>query len=261
MVQVNFGNVAKNYARYRNDIPDELIKGLKIRGVDFYQKKVADLGAGTGALTRLLQAEGADVFGVEPSLELIEEAKLIDASITYINGYSDSTNLASDSCDIVTVMRAWHWFDRPATLNEIKRILTKKGKLLVIDSGFIANSRVVINTLEMIKSHMPNGEVISAGSKGQSKQLINSFPVEWFQEWKEHNFDMRETYKFTYQVPFTNEEWCGRVGSLSWLSNFSDEKREQVLAEIYQYLEKEFGDTAHKVEPGCYVTILEHTKA
>lgn len=261
MVQVNFGNVAKNYARYRNDIPDELIKGLKIRGVDFNQKKVADLGSGTGAFTRILHAEGADVVGVEPSQELIEEAKLIDSSIAYINGYADSTKLASNLYDIVTVMRAWHWFDRPATLNEIKRILTKKGNLLVMDSGFIANSGVVIATLEMIKSHMPNGEVKSAGSKGDSKQLINSFPIEWFQEWKEHNFDIRETYKFTYQVPFTNEEWCGRVGSLSWLSNFSDEKREQVLAEIYQYLEKEYGDTIHEIEHGCYITILEHIKA
>lgn len=263
-MEVNFGNVAKNYAKYRNDIPDELLRSLSSREVDFFEKKVVDLGAGTGALTRILSKKGADVIGVEPSQELIEEAKTIDrtqgVSIEYVNGYSESTNLNSNFYDTVTVMRAWHWFNRPATLDEVKRILKDKGKLLVMDSGFIANSKVVVDTLQLIKSHMPDGEVKSAGSKGTARQLINSFPVEWFQEWKEHSFDMRDTYKFDYKVPFTNEEWCGRVGSLSWLSSFSEEKRKQVLADVYQYVKKEFGDVIHQIEHGCYVTILQLTK-
>jgi len=38
-MKVNFGNVAKNYARFRNDLPDELLESLKLRGIVFDGKK------------------------------------------------------------------------------------------------------------------------------------------------------------------------------------------------------------------------------
>ncbi|MES9740342.1 class I SAM-dependent methyltransferase, partial [Peribacillus frigoritolerans] len=79
-MEVNFGNVAKNYVQYRNDLPVELLESLKLRGIDFNNKKVVDLGSGTGVLSRVLHNEGAAVVGVEPSAELIEQAKVIDKS-------------------------------------------------------------------------------------------------------------------------------------------------------------------------------------
>lgn len=260
-MQVNFGSVAKSYALYRNDIPRELIESLKIRGINFSKKNVVDLGAGTGALSRLLAQEGACVVGVEPSIELIEQAKVFDEkngiNIKYINNYSESTGLEEGKFDIVTVMRAWHWFDRNKVLLEIKRALKEKGFLIIMDSGFTSKNEVVVDTLDLIKSHMPNGELKSAGSKAEAKQIINSFPIDWFQEWKEQDFDLRETYKFEYTVSFTNEEWCGRVASLSWLSGFSEEKRSDILDELYKYLLKNYHDYYHQIEHGCYVTILK----
>ncbi|MEW5597144.1 class I SAM-dependent methyltransferase, partial [Peribacillus frigoritolerans] len=150
-MEVNFGNVAKNYAQYRNDLPVELLESLKLRGIDFNNKKVVDLGSGTGVLSRVLHNEGAAVVGVEPSAELIEQAKVIDKSegniIEYINTFAESTTLDNGLFDYVTVLRAWHWFNREKTLDEIKRILAKKGKLIVMDSGCISKSKVIDDTL------------------------------------------------------------------------------------------------------------------
>ncbi|MDS9471177.1 hypothetical protein [Sporosarcina pasteurii] len=86
--------------------------------------------------------------------------------------------------------------------------------------------------------------------------MINSFPVEWFQEWREHQFDLQDTYKFHYNVTFSNEEWCGRVGSLSWLSGFNEAERENILDELLTYLEKEYKGVKHNIEHGCYVAVL-----
>lgn len=259
-MKVNFGNVAKNYARYRNDLPAELIEGLKIRGINFNNKKVVDLGSGTGVFSRALHREGASVIGVEPSAELIQEAKEIDENegcmIEYVNAYSESTSLLQDTFDFATVMRAWHWFERENTLTEIKRILKDNGKLIVMDSGFISKSKVIVDTLDIVKEHMPNGKLKSAGSKANSKQIINSFPVEWFKEWQEHQFDLQETFKFTYNVTFTNEEWCGRVGSLSWLSGFDENERNNILDKIYKHLEKEYREIKHDIPHGCYIAVL-----
>jgi len=259
-LQVDFGNVAKLYALYRNDLPGELLKTLKLRGVKLTGKKVVDLGAGTGVLSRALYKEGAEVIGIEPSKELIEEALKIDQSegfhITYENTYSEDTFLPKQTFDYVMVLRAWHWFDSAKTLQEINRIIKENGKLIIMDSGFTAESDIVKDTLSLIRQYMPNQELKRSGSKSKSKQLINSFPVEWFKEWEENKFDLQETYKFYYHVVFSNKEWCGRVGSLSWLSHFSPNERKDILNELYKHLKQRYGEVQHNIQHGCYVTIL-----
>lgn len=260
-MKVNFGEVAKNYAKYRNDLPKELIEGLKMRGVDFKKKRVLDLGSGSGILSRIIYKEGAEVVGVEPSVELIGEARKMDRKenihINYLHEHSESMSLGNSSFEYVTVMRAWHWFDREKTLCEVKRILKDDGTLLVMDSGFMSGRKVVADTLSIVKKYLPGGELKRAGSKAVAKQLINSFPAEWFREWSEHGFELWDTYGFEYMVPFTNEEWCGRVGSLSWLSLFNEEKRAAILNEIFNHLIKEYGDIQHHIEHSCHVAILK----
>ena len=260
-MDVNFGHVAKNYAQYRNDLPDELLKSLTLRGISFEGKKVVDLGCGTGVLSRALQKEGANVVGVEPALALIEEALTIDAKkgyrIDYQHGFSEDTSLRTDAYEIVTVLRAWHWFNREKTLIEIQRILQAHGSLIIVDSGFLSHQPIVDDTLHFIRKRMPSGQLKRAGAKATSSQLINSFPVEWFEEWQHAQFDLQETYKFYYDVHFSNEEWCGRVGSLSWLTDFDEKERNDLLEQLYRYIQKKYGHVQHQIRHGCYVAVLK----
>lgn len=259
-MKVNFGNVAENYAKFRNDLPGELLESLKLRDIHFGGKQVVDLGCGTGVFCRAIHHVGAEVIGVEPAIELIEEAEFIDKEkdieIEYRNTFSENTSLPENTYDYVTVLRAWHWFDSKETLKEIKRILKGNGSLIIMDSGFLSKNKVVVDTLKFIQAYMPEGQLKSAGSKSTSMQLINSFPVEWFKEWQENQFDLQETYKFNYDVAFTNEEWCGRVGSLSWLAGFDKEERQDILEKLYIYLTRRYGDIEHHIKHGCYVSIL-----
>lgn len=260
-MKVDFGQVAKNYARYRNDVPAALLESLQQRGVIFKGKHIVDIGCGTGVLSRLLAEEDATVVGVEPAAELIQEAIAIDKeegyTIDYQQRYSEDTGLASNAYQMVTVLRAWHWFDREQTLREIHRLLQDKGMLLIMDSGFLSYQPVVKDTLAFLKKFMPKGELKGAGSKATARQLIHSFPVEWFEEWRAEGFDLQETYKFYYHVKFTNAEWCGRIGSLSWLTHFEAHEREALLAQLYDYLQKEYGEVTHHIQHGCYITMLE----
>lgn len=259
-MEINFGNVSKKYASYRNDIPDKLVNSLNKRGVDFAGTKTVDLGSGTGALTRIIADEGSAVVGIEPSLELIEEAETMDRAlnkeISYYNRYAESTLLKSDFYDNIIVMRAWHWFNRGKVLKEATRLLKMNGRLVIIDSGFLSETALVQETLKLLKAHLPEQELRPAGSKAQSNQLINSFPVEWFEEWKEKGFDLQDMFKRMYNVSFTNQEWCGRIGSLSWLISLSSEEREVGLHELYIHLTKQFGEITHQIPHGCYAVIL-----
>jgi len=259
MLKSDFGKVAENYARSRDDIPAILFESLQMRNVSFEGKRVADLACGTGALTRKLKLRKAEVVGVEPSQELLEEAKKINERkfllVPYQLGTAENTQLPSNEFDMVTVMRAWHWFKRQESLTEIKRILKDKGRLIIADSGFVPEHEVVSTTFSIIKQYV--SEIKPAGSKADSKQRMNGFPVEWFEEWSLNGFDLRDFYKLDYEVSFTNEQWVDRVASLSFIASLDLTKRNLLLDELSAVLNSQYSTHhIHIIPHICTIVIL-----
>lgn len=239
MEQIDFGQVAKSYAKAREDIPVSLMDSLYIRGVFFDGKKVADIGCGTGALTRKIAMRKADVTGVDPSKELLQHAVALNKSknynIPYLQSTSENTGLNDSQFDMVTVMRAWHWFDREKAMAEIKRILKAKGTLIVIDSGFLAGPAMVEKTFEVLSRYVSGG-LKPAGTKAESIQRINGFPAEWFDEWQTNGFELRDFYKLNYNVTYTKETWIERVESISWLAGLEKDVRNKALQDLLESL-------------------------
>jgi ubiquinone/menaquinone biosynthesis C-methylase UbiE len=260
-MKADFGKVAKGYALYRNDLTEDLFESLKMRGLIFRGRSVADLGAGTGILTRMLLDEGAEVTGVEPSAELIREAKLIDedcgAEIDYVNRYAEDTGLPGQSFDAVTALRAWHWFDGQAVLKEVRRILKPDGDLLIMDSGFVSGDPVVHETMGLLKKAIP-GRIKPAGRKAGSGQSINSFPVEWFAEWQSHGFELKELYNEDYTVAFTPETWCERIKTLSWMLHLEEGERNQIMDSLKPHLIRLFGDRTYEIGHKLHVVLLKN---
>ncbi|MBY0147684.1 class I SAM-dependent methyltransferase [Neobacillus niacini] len=235
MGQIDFGQVAKSYAKAREDIPVSLMDSLFIRGISLDGKKVADIGCGTGALSRKMAMRKADVIGVDPSAELLQLAidfnKTRNYSIPYVQGFSENTGLLDSQFDLVTVMRAWHWFDREKAIIETKRILREKGTLIVIDSGFLAGSEVVEKTFEVLSKYVSGG-LKPAGSKADSMQRINGFPIEWFAEWQKNGFGLSDFYKLNYSVTFSKQDWIERMESVSWLAGLQEGVRMKALQDL-----------------------------
>lgn len=233
MEHIDFGQVAKSYAKAREDIPVSLWDSLYVRGIFLDGRKVVDLGCGTGALTRKLALRKANVIGVDPSKELLHHANALNMTknynIPYVQGTSEDTGLQDSQFDIVTVMRAWHWFDREKAIQEIKRILKAKGTLVVIDSGFLIGSPVVTKTFEVLSKYV---KLKPAGSKADSKQRINGFPVEWFDEWQKNDLELKEFFRLTYTVSYTKQTWVERIESVSWLAGLEEKVRKSALQEL-----------------------------
>ncbi len=106
---------------------------------------VADLGAGTGILTRALLEHGADVHAVEPSIAMTEvlaarseesdQTRGRDAASPRLQVHrttAEETGLEEASCDVVVAAQAWHWFDDALVQQEVRRILRPGGVLAVV---------------------------------------------------------------------------------------------------------------------------------
>ena len=119
----SFGCAAERYDRYRPSYaPAAIAWALGERPL-----RVADLGAGTGILSRVVQRLGHQVVAVEPD-ELMR-GRLTEASpgVTALAGSAENVPLPDGSVDAVVAGQAYHWFDREKAHPEIARILRPGG--------------------------------------------------------------------------------------------------------------------------------------
>ena len=130
-----FSNRVADYVRYRPSYPDALIHLLHTEcGLQKFHQ-VADIGSGTGFLSKLFARNGNRVLGVEPNDEMRqagEEFLAAYPNFTSVPGSAEATNIADACIDFVTAGQAFHWFEPAATRREFARILKPGGWVVAI---------------------------------------------------------------------------------------------------------------------------------
>jgi SAM-dependent methyltransferase len=127
-----FSTKAEKYARYRWSYAPAAVDTFCQAAELGAQSSVADLGAGTGILTRQLAGRVGKIYGVEPNVEMLREAQkyLVEVpNCTLLAACAESTGLPVGSVDAITVAEAAHWFDFKPALDEMLRILKPGGWL------------------------------------------------------------------------------------------------------------------------------------
>src|SRR5215470_7435752 len=104
---LSFGTAAQRYDRYRPTYAEEAL----VWAVGPGSSRVADLGAGTGILSRLARSAGHQVIAVEPD-GLMRE-RLVEASpgVLAVGGRAEAIPLADASVDAAVAGQSYHWFD------------------------------------------------------------------------------------------------------------------------------------------------------
>ena len=130
-----FSTKVRDYLASRPDYPDALFDALRAAGVLRAGATVADIGAGTGLLTRGLLQRGCEVVAVEPSAEMRAAADRLLASFPRyrsVDGNAEHMPLADGSVDAVTAAQAFHWFEVEAARAECLRVLRPEGQVVLI---------------------------------------------------------------------------------------------------------------------------------
>ena len=130
-----FSNRVEDYVRYRPGYPSEVVSLLQKWCGLRPAHTIADIGSGTGLLSKLFLEFGNHVYGVEPNAEMRaagEEFLGSNPKFTSVAGSAESTTLPSDSVDFVTAGQAFHWFQQLAARDEFHRILKAQGRVIVV---------------------------------------------------------------------------------------------------------------------------------
>jgi SAM-dependent methyltransferase len=150
----SFDSVAEIYERTRPGYSDEALAWVAQR---LPLKRVLDLGAGTGKLTRQLVALGVDVVAVEPGDAMRAVLERIVPEARSLAGSAESIPLPDASIDVVTVAQAFHWFRPTEALTEIHRVLRPGGGCALIWNEWDDDDQLVHALNEILHRLRPEG--------------------------------------------------------------------------------------------------------
>ena len=130
-----FSNRVSNYAKYRPGYPASILRLLENEIGFEPQKDIADIGSGTGLLSKLFLGNDNLVYGVEPNDEMrIAGEVLLKDFINFVSikGTAENTTLADESVDMITSGQAFHWFNNAEAKKEFIRILKPDGYVVLV---------------------------------------------------------------------------------------------------------------------------------
>ena len=114
---------------------DRLLDLLALAGTE----RGLDVATGTGHTALALAPHAAQVTGVDPTPEMLDEARALAArrgiaNASFVEGAAEALPFEDRSFDVVTVRRAPHHFASiPRALAEMRRVLRPDGKLGLVD--------------------------------------------------------------------------------------------------------------------------------
>jgi SAM-dependent methyltransferase len=151
---VGFGRAGADYERGRPGYPPGAVQLLARELQIGPGRRVVDLAAGTGKLTRALKPYRASIVAVEPVAGMREQLVSSVPGIEPLDGTAERIPLPDASVDTVLVAQAFHWFDAPRAVVEIHRILRPGGGLGVIWNSWDESIGWVARLQERVHRHV-----------------------------------------------------------------------------------------------------------
>ncbi|MDH5134144.1 MULTISPECIES: class I SAM-dependent methyltransferase [unclassified Microbacterium] len=125
----SFGAAAGSYEAGRPEYPFEAVAWMLEPMADG-ARRVADVGAGTGKLTRaLVAAADAEVVAIDPDPAMLAALREAVPGVPTFVGTAEELPLPDASVDAVVLGQAWHWVEPVAASAEIGRAVRPGGVL------------------------------------------------------------------------------------------------------------------------------------
>jgi SAM-dependent methyltransferase len=226
----SFGAVASDYERFRPGPPSAAVDWWLPERVH----RVVDLGAGTGALTRLLVARADEVVAVEPDDRMRAVLHEAVPGATALRGRAEALDLPDASADAVLASSSWHWVEPVAGLTEVARVLVPGGLLGVVWSGpapdgpFMSPARALLGAAD---GDDAGGSELGSMILGDARrpEFVLAIPDGLPYSEPEHRV-------MSWDLALTADELIGLLGTLSWIITMPPDRREHVTSTARRFL-------------------------
>ena len=204
--RVDFGRAAGDYAKHRAGFPPRFFERLAAQADLRPGLRALDLGTGTGTVARGLAAMGLAVTGLDPSDDLMAQARALGeaegVAVDYLTGTAETLPFPDASLDLVTAGQCWHWFDRPRAAAEVARVLKPGGALAICHFDWIPLPGNLVEAMEnLIRAYNPDWTL------GRGNGVYGM----WLADMSGAGLCGIETASFDVDQPYTHEGWRGRI--------------------------------------------------
>lgn len=178
MNENKFDGKGKIYAKYRPNYPAVLLDLLRTSLPPKDGCTLADVGSGTGILTRRLLECGYTVHAVEPNADMrgVAEAELQPfAGFHSVNGAAEDTTLENESVHGVTAAQSFHWFDPCGFKAECRRILKPGGMVALVWNSRDEASALVREIDRLNRRFCPGYTGFSGGLFSTAHEMFSAF--------------------------------------------------------------------------------------
>jgi SAM-dependent methyltransferase len=219
-----FTDRVDDYARSRPGYPREVLEALRADLDLRPEHVVADVGSGTGLLSRLLVENGNLVHGVEPNAAMAAVAESWlgpTGRFRAVPGRAEATGLPPASVDLVTAGQAFHWFSVPEARAESLRILRPPAGVALVWNLRQLDSTPFLRDYEaFVRRWSTDYAEVSEryAEPGALRALFGRAP------WREHRFDNRQDFDL--------DGLRERLLSSSYTPKAGDPRREPMLAAL-----------------------------
>jgi SAM-dependent methyltransferase len=236
-----FALAPEAYERGRPTYPAEAIERLARELGIGPGRRVLDLAAGTGKLTRKIVETGATVVAVEPVDEMRERLVSALPEVNALAGTAEALPLRDRSVDAVTVGQAFHWFDGDAALAEIHRVLRPRGRLGLIWNVKDESVDWVRRLGEIIEPHRGEAPKVASGAWKEAFERTRLFtPLE------------RARFAFVHETDTATV--IARVTSISFIAALPDAEFERVVTQVRELLATHPDTRGRRIFPLRYRT-------
>jgi SAM-dependent methyltransferase len=223
-----FSSRVADYVRYRPRYPRVILDPLRDECGLTPDSVIADVGSGTGLLSRLFLDNGNIVYGVEPNAEMRAAGEHLLRNYPKFHSVAasaEATSLPDASVDFIVAGQAFHWFDTKAARTEFARILRASG----CSGGWVAviwnERRVETSALmrayeEMLRKYSTDYTQVSA-KYPETKRMEEFFASG---EFRQRTFPNEQIFDF--------EGLRGRLLSSSYSPPAGHPNHEPILAEL-----------------------------
>ena len=251
MNEAKFDGMGKIYAKYRPTYPQAFIDNLCSNAGIGKDSVIADIGSGTGILTKQLLELGGRVLAVEPNYDMraVAETVLSDYENFYsINGTAESTTLESRSVDLITAAQAFHWFDRECFKTECKRILKPNGKVVLVWNSRAADSSINKDCDAIHRKYCPDFKGFSGGMRGTEDESDH------YNDFFDGDY---EVMVFQNDIVFDLEGFIGRNLSASYALKEGDANYTAYVAELEECFRRHAVDMTEEPSP-CHTLVMQN---
>jgi len=218
-----FSGAAAVYEQTRPGYPPEALAWLGEQLALGPGRRVLDLAAGTGKLTRGLVGQGATVIAVEPVEGMRSTLAKSVPGADVVAGVAQAIPLQTESVDGVTVAQAMHWFAYDEAIDEMHRVLRRGSHLAVV-----WNRRDMSDPLQATLDRLmaPLRGDTPSGTSGEWKRVLEATRE------GEPRFAPAGRLQTHWTQPIDVEGVAGRVASVSFVAALDSAERERLLEQV-----------------------------